>query len=132
MSRKESWRMQARDAAYDYPRLHRELEAMHETNISPKLTGMPRGGGPSRSVEDAALRQLPPGDQTAHDAVEHAIRMMDVFRTGAKRKRLANLVYFRRTHTVYGAGVEIGISEETAKRWNQDFLLCIAGYLRAR
>ena len=58
--------------------------------------------------------------------------MTELFRTAAKRRRLVELVYWRRTHTVYGAGVEIGVSEETAKRWNADFLLCVAGYLRAR
>lgn len=132
MSRGKTWRDAARRAAQAYPRLHEELMDLQRISMSPSLTGMPSGGGGGRTMEDAALRQLPPDEQTAHDAVEHALRMLEIFRTAAKRRRLVDLVYWRRTHTVYGAGVEIGISEETAKRWNADFLLCVTGYLRAR
>lgn len=101
-------------------------------SVTPRLSGMPGGGGSGRAVEDAALRQLPLEEQTAHDAVEHALRMMDLFRTAAKRRRLVELVYWRRTHTIYGAGIVLGVSEETAKRWNGDFILCVTGYLRSR
>ncbi len=132
MSRGKTWRDQARKAASAYPRLHEELRELQRMSVTPRLSGMPGGGGSGRAVEDAVLRQLPPEEQNAHDAVEHALRMMDLFRTAAKRRKLVELVYWRRTHTVYGAGVEIGVSEETAKRWNADFLLCVAGYLRAR
>ena len=132
MSKGKTWRDQARRAVMAYPRLHEELADLQRMSVTPRLSGMPGGGGTGRSTEDAALRQLPPEEQTAHDAVEHALRMMSLFRTAAKRRQLVELVYWRRTHTVYGAGVEIGVSEETAKRWNGDFLLCVAGYLRAR
>lgn len=132
MSRGKTWRDQARRAAQAYPRLHEALTELHRMSVTPRMSGMPSGGGSGRAVEDAALRQLPPDEQIAHDAVEHALRMQELFRTAVKRRRLVELVYWRRTHTVFGAGVELGVSEETAKRWNSDFLLCVAGYLRAR
>lgn len=128
----KTWRDTARRAAQAYPRLHEELSDMQRMSVTPRLSGMPSGGGAGRATEDAALRQLPPEAQAAHDAVEHGLRMMDLYRTAGKRRRLVELVYWRRTHTVYGAGVEIGISEETAKRWNADFLLCVESFLRAR
>lgn len=131
MSRGKTWQAAARRVIKQYPRLHEELRDLQRMSITPRLTGMPGGGGAGRATEDAALRQLPPEEQAAHDAVEHALRMTELFRTAAKRRRLVELVYWRQTHTVYGAGVEIGVSEETAKRWNADFLLCVAGYLRA-
>jgi len=132
MSRGKTWQAAARRVIKQYPRLHEELRDLQRMSVTPKLTGMPGGGGAGRATEDAALRQLPPEEQAAHDAVERALRMTELFRTAAKRRRLVELVYWRQTHTVYGAGVEIGVSEETAKRWNADFLLCVAGYLRAR
>lgn len=132
MSRGKTWQAEARRVIQAYPRLHEELRDLQRMSVTPRLSGMPSGGGEAgRAVEDAALRQLPPEEQKAHDAVEHALRMTELFRTASKRRRLVELVYWRRTHTVYGAGVEIGVSEETAKRWNSDFLLCVAGYLRA-
>ncbi len=132
MSRGKTWQAAARRVIKQYPKLHEELRDLQRMSVTPKLNGMPGGAGAGRAVEDAALRQLPAEEQTAHDAVEHALRMTELFRTAAKRRRLVEMVYWRQTHTVYGAGVEIGVSEETAKRWNADFLLCVAGYLRAR
>lgn len=132
MSRGKTWQAAARRVVQAYPRLHEELRELQRMSVTPRLNGMPGGGGPGRAVEDAALRQLPPEEQKAHDAVEHAIRMTELYRTSAKRRRLVELVYWRKTHTIYGAGVEIGVSEETAKRWNADFLLCVIGYMRAR
>lgn len=128
--KKETWKRMARDAAYAYPRLHRQLTDMKSPSLTPKLTGMPRGGGTSRTVEDLALRQLPKGDQDAHDAVERALRILGEMRTGAKRRKLVELVYFRRTHTLYGAGVELGISEETAGAWSRDFLVSVYAAMR--
>lgn len=123
--KKETWKRVARDAAYAYPRLHRQLEDLKNPSLTAKLTGMPRGGGTSRTVEDLALRQLPKGDQDAHDAVEKALRVMGKMRTGAKRRKLVEMVYFRRTHTLYGAGVALGISEETAGAWSRDFMVSV-------
>lgn len=132
MSKGRTWQAGARQAARDYPRNHAELLELQRMSVTPRLSGMPGGGGAGRATEDAALRQLPRDRQTAHDAVEHALRMTELFRTAAKRRRLVELVYWRRTHTLYGAGVEIGVSEETAQRWNADFLLCVQSYLSAR
>lgn len=132
MSKGKTWQDKARRVVRAYPRLHAELLDLQRMSVTPRLSGMPGGGDAGRATEDAALRQLPPDEQTAHDAVEHALRMLGLFRTAAKRRRLVELVYWRQTHTVYGAGVELGVSEETAKRWNGDFLLTVAGYLQAR
>lgn len=123
--------MAARDAAFAYPRLHRELGELRRMSVTPKLGGTGRGGGSGRGAEDAALRSLPPGDQAAHDAVERALRMLRTLRTADKRRRLVELVYFRRTHTILGAGVALEVSEETAQQWAREFLWAVyAGLCR--
>jgi len=132
MSKGKTWQDKARRVVRAYPRLHAELQDLQRMSVTPRLSGMPGGGEAGRATEDAALRQLPPDEQTAHDAVEHALRMLRLHRTAAKRRRLVELVYWRATHTIYGAGVELGVSEETAQRWNADFLLCVQSYLSAR
>lgn len=125
MSKTETWRRPAKDAAYAYPRLRRELAELRSMSVTPKLSGMPRGGGASRSVEDAALRQLPPGERAAFEAVDRALRLLRVFRTAEKRRRLVEMVYFRQSHTIYGAGAVLEVSEVTARQWNRDFLLSV-------
>lgn len=132
MSKGKTWKDKARRAVRAYPKLHAELLDLQRMSVTPRLSGMPGGGEPGRATEDAALRQLPPDEQTAHDAVEHGLRMLKIYRTAAKRRRLVELVYWRDTHTIYGAGVVLGVSEETAQRWNADFLLCVQSYLSAR
>ena len=132
MSKGKTWQDKARRAVRAYPKLHAELMDLQHMSVTPRLSGMPGGGEPGRATENAALRQLPPDDQTAHDAVEHGLRMLKIHRTADKRRRLVELVYWKATHTIYGAGVEIGISEETARRWNADFLLTVTSYLTAR
>lgn len=127
MRKREDWRRQARDAAFAYPRLRRELAELRRMSVTPRLGGSGRGGGDRRGTEDVALRQLAPGDQAALEAVEKALRMLRALRTADKRRRLAELVYFRRTHTILGAGVALGVSEETARQWDRDFLWAIFG-----
>lgn len=70
-------------------------------------------------------KRLSAEQRAAVYAVEQALSVMDEMRTAEKRRRLVDLVYIRRTHTLYGAGTELEISEESARAWNRDFLLCV-------
>ena len=125
-----SWRRQAKAAAYAYPRLEAALRDLRATGVTSRLSGAPGRGGDSRAVEDAALRELPPEDQAVYDAVTAALALMSRLNSPGRRKRLADLVYFRRTHTLYGAAAVLEVSAETARRWNADFLLLLYGQLR--
>lgn len=101
-------------------------------NVTPQMTGMPRAGGEHRTVEDVALRQLPPDEQLRFDAVEYALRTMKLFRSRDKRLAMVDMVYFRRTHTVFGAAVHLEVSSAATDRWNTEFLLAIYGFLDSR
>ena len=94
-------------------------------SVTPSLSGMPIGGGERRSTEDAALRQLPPEDQCRLDAVAQAVEISEHLTSGLARRKLIDLVYFRRSHTVEGAAMQIPCDVRTAKTWNSDFLLLI-------
>lgn len=129
--RSNTWRAQARQAAYDYPDLRTALRDLQSMNITPSLSGMPGGGGEHRSTEDAALRQLPPDDQRRFDAVSQALSISEHLTSGLSRVRMIELVYFRRSHTVEGAAMQIPCSAQTAWTWNNDFLLLIWSQLKS-
>lgn len=130
--RSNGWRHAARCAAYDYPRLRQELRDLQAQSVTPSLNGMPAGGGPGRSTEDAALRQLPAAQQRRLDAVEQAVDVSSRLTSGLSRVKLIEMVYFTRRFTLEGAAMQIPCSVQTAKIWNNDFLLLVWSRLRGR
>lgn len=130
--RSNGWRYAARSAAYDYPRLRQELAELQAQSVTPSLSGMPGGGEPGRSTEDAALRQLPHAQQRRLDAVEQAVTISSNLTSGLSRVRLIELVYFQRKYTIEGAAMQIPCSVQTAWTWNNDFLLLVWSRLRGK
>ena len=130
--RSNGWRHAARSAAYDYPRLRQELAGLRSQSVTPALEGMPHGGEPGRSTEDAALRQLPHTQQRRLDAVEEAVTISSQLTSGPSRVKLVELVYFTRRFTVEGAAMQIPISVRQAWAWNNDFLLLVWARLRGK
>ena len=49
--------------------------------------------------------------------------------TGEARLAIIDLVYWRKSHRLYGAAMEIGYSEQQAKRYNAEFIRLVAFYL---
>jgi hypothetical protein len=130
--RRDGWRHAARSAAYDYPKLQRDLRDLQAQSVTPNMNGMPGGGEPGRSTEDAALRQLPYAQQRRLDAVEQAVSISSNLTSGLSRVRLIELVYFQRKYTIEGAAMQIPCSVQTAWTWNNDFLLLVWSRLRGK
>lgn len=130
--RSNGWRHAARSAAYDYPKLQRDLRDLQAQSVTPNMNGMPGGGEPGRSTEDAALRQLPYAQQRRLDAVEQAVSISSNLTSGLSRVRLIELVYFQRKYTIEGAAMQIPCSVQTAWTWNNDFLLLVWSRLRGK
>ena len=53
------WWSYAKAMIRAYPQLHREYEQLHSQKVTASISGMPGGGGASRTTEDIALRRLP-------------------------------------------------------------------------
>lgn len=128
--RSNGWRHAARSAAFDYPQLRRQLADLRSQSVTPSLEGMPHGGEPGRSTEDAALRELPYAQQRRLDAVEEAVAICSQLTSGPSRVKLVEMVYFTRRFTVEGAAMQIPISVRQAWAWNNDFLLLVWARLR--
>lgn len=76
-------------------------------------------------------RSTPKGEE-AYRCIRTALAKTENSEDGAERLKLIEMVFFKRTHKVFGAAREIHISESTAKRWISDFVYIVAremGYL---
>lgn len=136
MSRRNrnTWRQAAKAAAFSYPELRRELDAL-QAGTGRDLDGLPGSHDARRSTEDAALRELEYWKQRRLEAVEQAVRISATLTSGLSRVKLLELVYFlphNRRYTLEGAAMQIPCSVQTAKIWNNDFLLLVWSRLRGK
>lgn len=118
------WWSYVRRMIRDYPSLKCQWDDLHEQNITADISGMPGGGGTSRTVEAIALRQLPDADdQKDFDAVSKAIEITQMKPNGDDRMRLIELMYWSKKNlTAKEAAFHIHIEYITAKRWHGDFV----------
>lgn len=101
-----------------YPERARALGDLHAVGMTARYDAEPGGGGPGRTTETVAMRQLPPAEQREYDAVRRALELMSTLPDGALRMELVRMVYWDRTHRLCAAAIRLHISERTAKRWN--------------
>ena len=84
------------------------------------------GGSP---VERAVVDRLTDKEQRRYDAVRAAISETEVMKHGRQRMELIDRVYWKRSHTLYGAAMCALVSERTAKRWSAEFVRTVEKYL---
>lgn len=107
----------------DYRGLKVQYENLHSQNVTASISGMPGGGGVSRSVENIALKQLPADDQKAYDAVSRALEITNMLPDGELKCELIRYVYWnKQQHTVKDAALQLHISRRTAERWHAEFV----------
>ena len=104
-----------------YPDMCRKYNELHSPNISPSLSGMPRGGDTTRQTETLALRELPTTQAREYEAVRRAVETEE-----PKKLKLIDMLYWKKSHTVMGAADKLNIGERTAKRWNGEFIRRVA------
>ncbi len=113
----------ARKMVRDYPLLQEAWQDIHTQKITADISGMPRGGGSGRSLENIALRQLPEDDQKVYDAVSMAIRITKLRPDGEDRMKLITAMYWMpRSVPAKSIAPSLHISDVTAKRWHGDFV----------
>ncbi|MDO4581787.1 MAG: hypothetical protein Q4B96_04290 [Bacillota bacterium] len=134
MDHQRNWRRAAKDVLYGYWH-DRKLLADSERAV----LNASRGG-----IAEQRAAQGRHGDPTGKKALllcsgemqrlrQRITAVDDYLATLDRRRRdqdklyqLIWLVYFRASHTQYGAAALLGISERTAKRWNDRALRAIA------
>lgn len=117
------WWRYVRRIIRDYPSLKQAWNDLHSQSLTADMSGMPKSGSAGRTVEQIALRQLPPDDQKDYDAVTQAIKITQLLKDGKERLALIHYVYwYPKEHTVKDAAPRTHISEATAKRWHGEFV----------
>lgn len=109
-----------------YPRLQADLKALQSTSVVASYTGMPRGGGVSDPVANAAARTLPRDEQREYEAVTKAIERTRMKPNGAIILRMMKLYYWDQTHTLDGAGYAVGYQQRQARALHGDFVRLVA------
>lgn len=105
-----------------YPDLKQQYDALHEAGITAPLTGMPRGNNISNPTANAALRELPPIHQKEYEAVYKAIEATKQHKNGKDRLKVIELVFWKESHTLTGAAMQVPCSYDTAKEWHREFI----------
>lgn len=110
-----------------YPELCAKAQELHTTAMTPSYAGISGGhGGHTDPVADAALRQLPEVNQRELEAVRQALLFTQTLPNGDDRLLMIKLVFWDRSHTVFGAAVKLGHSERTVLRWHGAFIREVA------
>lgn len=125
------WWGYVRNVIRAYPELRRQYEDLHSISITASYGGMEggRGSGVSDPTMRAAILQLPKQEQREFEAVNAAVWVTSRYPNGKQRMEIIRLVYWKRSHTVDGAGEVVGYKEAQARRIHNAFVVLVAEYL---
>lgn len=73
------------------------------------------------------IRAKPPekrtrNEQRRFDAVSALLTQVDRMEDAGCKRKLIDIVYFKRSHTLCGAAMQIPVCERTAQAWNAEFM----------
>ena len=129
MNNREDWWEYTKRIIRSYPALCRKAESVGDIPCTPAYGasgGHSSGGSP---VERAVVDRLTDKEQRRYDAVRAAISATETMKHGHQRMELIDRVYWKRSHTLYGAAMCALVSERTAKRWSAEFVRTVEKYL---
>ena len=123
-SPRHNWWGYALNIIRDYPAYQDTLDALREQNITATATGLPRGGGVSRTTEGVAMRVLPREQRAEYDAVCDAIKRAKM---NKEAKLYMSVVTWNlwRGHKIRDTAVKLYISESTARLYRWDFVMWV-------
>lgn len=129
MNNREDWWEYTKRIIRSYPALARKAESVGDMPCTPAYGasgGHSSGGSP---VERAVVDRLTDKEQRRYDAVRAAILGTERMKHGHQRMELIDRVYWKRSHTLYGAAMCVPVSERTAHTWNAEFIRLVEKYL---
>lgn len=129
MTKREDWWEYTKRIIRSYPALRRKAESVGDIPCTPAYGasgGHSSGGSP---VERAVVDRLTDKEQRRYDVVRAAISATEAMKHGHQRMELIDRVYWKRSHTLYGAAMCVPVSERTAHTWNAEFIRLVEKYL---
>lgn len=109
-----------------YPELQRQAAEPPPVSLIAKYGPVVPSGGAGRPVEGAAVKRLSSRDTAEYEAVREAVRDTAALPNGEARIKIIDLVYWKRSHTLWGAGKAVGYSYAQAKRFQEKFICLVA------
>jgi len=109
-----------------YPQLKAEHDDLHTSSLTADYSGDVHGSGVFRTTENLAIKELPTTRQREYEAVSKAIATTERCCDGRDRLEIINLVFWKQTHTLEGASLQIPCSYRTACRWHEQFIKLVA------
>ena len=130
MNKREDWREYTKRIIRSYPALSRKAESVGDMPCTPAYgTDGGHSGAAGNPVERAVVDRLTDKEQRRYDAVQAAIEETECMKHGHQRMELIDRVYWKRSHTLYGAAMCVPVSERTAHTWNAEFIRLVEKYL---
>ena len=135
------WWTMVRNALYEYPQWQKELAELRRQSITAASCGMSeefaerpgvsphavRGGNmATRTTEGVALREFDPWKQKMYDAITEALAALQHKRDGDRLRKIIEMKYFGKSHTLTGAALHESVSWETARDWHGYFMRDVA------
>lgn len=111
-----------------YPALWEKYRNLHSQSITADYSGMPRLERNSRTVERAALRELPSTQQREYEAVKRAVEETKRYPNGVARLKMIELVFWEKGYTLEGAALKVPCGRATAWRWHGEFIRLVASH----
>lgn len=130
MNKREDWWEYTKRIIRSYPALSRKAESVGDMPCTPAYgTDGGHSGVAGNPVERAVVDRLTDKEQRRYDAVQAAIEETECMKHGHQRMELIDRVYWKRSHTLYGAAMCVPVSERTAHTWNAEFIRLVEKYL---
>ena len=112
-----------------YPELRDSMQDQLPAAATASYGPMEPHGCAGRALECSVVKRLSSRDTAEFKAVSHAIRDTARMATGEARLMIIDLVYWKQSHKLYGAAMEVGYSEKQVRRYNAEFIRLVAFYL---
>lgn len=130
MSRRDyPWWGDVKRLIEQYPELKEAMRDQLPAAATAQYGPLTPQSAPGRVLESLVVKRLSRREAAEIEAVEAAIRETARKPTGEARLAIIDLVYWRKSHRLYGAAMEIGYSEIQAKRYSAEFIRLVAFYL---
>lgn len=115
-----------------YPALDKVMREPIYIPTTARYSTQPPQAGDGRSLECAVVKKLDGQDIKEYEAVSAAIQATERLPNGAARLKIIDLVYWQGTHTLAGAGLQVGYSYRHSQRVSEQFAYLVAENLNLK
>ena len=109
----------------DYPARAKQLQELQVQSMVADNSGMPKSGSAGRTVERAAMKQLPRQEQREYEAVHKALIRTKRMKGAKSRLEIVKLTMWK-GYTIDGAALIVNESRDTTKRYRWQFVMLVA------